>query len=455
MSKTSDEKRNYPRIKTNLKVHVLNDIAGESVDLSEGGMGFNSSEVISSPAISLKIHFPEGNFDLKTSARLIWKRDLEEKSSLYGVEFVDLDETQRAILRKELVKTQIHALLDEIKSHEAKKQISHFFVRDLLDYISEIHTFASHLSYQKDYSLDLQKKLDHLNNHILLRGYCLEELLTDNRVMEKVKDSFRQLLGVWLYKSICMKRGLDKPRGYPGDYKMLEIVYDNKAISKGIGEYFDNYFLKSPYAVAVRIRKDHVREILQDFINKSTLNKIEILNIACGPCREIKELLPNITNKNPIVFICLDRDEEALDFSNKVFLKNTPPNVTVKFVKEDIMNMIKSQTAEQAYGKYDLIYSIGLIDYLPDGILKKLIQALYQLLRKEGRLVLTHKNSEKTFPPIPPDWACDWKFVSRDRDEVIKLFHDSGISDFSLTVESDDFEYIYYFTITRQFSNAN
>jgi hypothetical protein len=350
---------------------------------------------------------------------------------------------------RESISSQISGFLNEINDPEAKKQISHFFLKDLLDYIGKIIELSSDISKQKEYSLELERKLDQLNTQILLKGYCLEELLSDKKIMQKVKDNFRQLVEAWVYKSVIMKRALEKPRGYPGDYKMLEIVYDNKSISESVGMYFDNYFLKNPYAVAVRMRKDRLRELLLDFLNKAKLSRINVLNIACGSCREIKELLPDLKTQNTVVFTCLDWDEEALKFSQNTLLPYKPKNVELKFVKEDVMNIIKNANTASSLGKQSLIYSIGLIDYLPDRVLKKLVYALYQLLEKEGKLILTHKNSDKTFPTLAPDWGCDWKFVSRNKEEVIKLFYNCNIQKFSLSTDSDDFGYIYYFILTK------
>lgn len=450
MDKLHEEKRQYSRVKANVKVALSKNILGTSLDLSESGLSFNAEEIITSPTISIQFQLPGLTTKLKSEARLVWKRNLEDGTSLYGVEFVDLTESQKSVLRRELINTQIVGLLAEIKSNELRKQISDFFLKDVLNYINQLLILASDLSHRKEYSLDSQKYFDHLTTQILLKGFCLEELLDDKKIMDKVKDNFRKLVGTWIYKSTIVKRAFEKPRGYPGDYKMIEIVYDNKSLSKGFGIYSDNSFLKSPYAVAVRLRKDRVTELLQAFINNSTLSKIDILNIACGSCREIKELSPNIKNKNPIAFTCLDWDGEALDFSRKSLLQNSPANITFKFIKEDIMNMIKNETPEQVYGKYDLIYSIGLIDYLPDRVLKKLVNVLFQLLHQGGKLILTHKNREKTFPSLPPDWFCDWKFVPRNKEETIKLFYDSGLSKFSISTDSDDFGYIYYFALIKQ-----
>ncbi|MGD9014717.1 MAG: PilZ domain-containing protein [Candidatus Omnitrophota bacterium] len=445
-----EEKRLYSRIKTNLRVSVSDDFSGDLIDLSEGGLSFGSIETISSPVISLQISFPDKKFELKTKAKLLWKRNLEKGGSLYGVEFTGLDRPQKAALRKELIKAQISGLINDIKIPEIKKLVSHFFLEDMLHYITEIINITAQLIKMDKYSLELEKDLDRLNNEILLKGYCLEELLSDKSIMQRVKENFRQLVGAWVYKSIIVKRAFEKPRGYPGDYKMLEIVYDNKPISNNLGKYSDNNFLKSPYAVAVRIRKDRLKEMLLNFINQTNLSKIKILNIACGSCREIRELLPDLKTRTTATFTCLDWDEEALRFSQDRLLSIMPKNVQFKFVKDDVMNIIKNKASAELSGKQNLIYSIGLIDYLPDRVLKKLIQALFQLLDKRGRLILTHKNKEKTFPSIPPDWFCDWKFISRNKDEVVKLFYDCGISEFSLLTESDDFGYIHYFTLVRK-----
>lgn len=449
MKKGHEEKRSFPRIKTDLKVGIPKSISATSVDLSEGGININSSETISSPIVSLQILFPDTDFKMK--AKLVWKRDLEAGGSSYGMEFVDLTENQKFELRRELIKTQIHPLLNEIDTLDIKEQISDFFLKDILDYVNEIIKLSGSLLKEKDFSEYVEKRLDLLNNQILLKGYCLDELLSNKTIMQKVKEHFRHLLGVWSYKSAIVKRAYEKPRGYPGDYRMLEIVYDNVPIAKtkNIGFYFDNYFLKSPYAVAVRIRKDRLCEILQQYIGDSKINKINILDIACGSCREIKELLPDLETNSSITFSCLDWDEEALKFSQDVILPIKPKNVEFKFIKEDVMNMIKNENVAQSIGVQNLIYSIGLIDYLPDRILKRLIHALYKLLPKGGKLILTHKDREKTFPSIPPDWFCDWKFVSRNKEEALKLFYDCGISKFTLTSDSDDFGYIYYFTITK------
>ena len=199
------EKRLSPRIKTNLKMNISRDILADTIDLSERGLSFNTQETITSPVIPLRINFPDSRTELTTNAKLVWSRDLESGGSLFGVEFINLDEIQKEALRRELIKTQIHQLLSNIKSHETRNQISHFFLKDIFGYISEITKLIPRLS-KTEYSFELEKKIEHLNNQILLKGYCLDLLLSNKTIMRRVKDNFRQLIGVWVYKSIIVKQ---------------------------------------------------------------------------------------------------------------------------------------------------------------------------------------------------------------------------------------------------------
>ncbi|MCX7661196.1 MAG: PilZ domain-containing protein, partial [Candidatus Omnitrophica bacterium] len=420
------------------------------VNLSERGLNLTSSQEILGPIVPIKLSFPEGDLKLNIKGRLIWKEQLPEGNFSYGVEFIELNEDTQRQLRKELIRIKVFSLLNEIKEEKLKEIATNFFLKDLLEYIERILKIISRISKEKEYNYQIEKELEELNNEIVLKGHSLEESLKDKKIIQKVKENFRELIGTWAYRSIIMKRAFEKPRGYPGDYKMLEIIYDNKFISKNIiGLYFDSYFLRNPYAIAVKIRKDLLREILQNFLTKTELQKINILNIACGSCREIKELLPNLTTNSSIRFTCLDWDEEALSFSKSVLLPLAGKNIEFNFIKEDVMNLIKDEKIIQTLGRQNLIYSIGLIDYLPDRVLKRLVYILYQLLEKEGKLILTHKNKEKTFPPLPPDWFCDWKFVPRNKEEVMRLFYNCGIARSSILIDPDEFDYIYYFTVTK------
>ena len=92
----------------------------------------------------------------------------------------------------------------------------------------------------------------------------------------------------------------------------------------------------------------------------------------------------------------------------------------------------------------DLIYSIGLVDYIPADALQAQTRFFFDLLNPGGHLVIAHKDS-KNFHPLTPDWWADWTFHLRNEQEVVDLFKESGISDYTLTVERETNTNIIFF----------
>ena len=443
------EKRYFPRINTDFLVKIENRISGKTINLSETGISFASKKDNTSKSLTIQIELPSQSFSAKL--RVKWHRISDDTDEfLYGTQFLDLDNKTRRLLREVLFRSQIKNVLNKLQAPEDKKLISSFFLEDVNNFLGGLKKLRKDATLKGNGNVEIIRRMTKLNNEIVLKGSVLEELIANKNIMREIKGSFRLLASTWAYKSNIVKRAFEKPRGYPGDYRMMEDVYDNQPRSEGIGWYYDKYFLSNAYAVAVRSRKDKLREMLYEFIDTNKDKKsIKILDLACGSSREIAELIPRIKTKSLVKFTCIDWDEEAIAFSKELF-KDLPSNVKVGLLKNDLFALMKNEKFCESLGSQDLIYSIGLIDYLPDRILKKWLQFFYQLLHKGGKFIVTHKNKEKTFPPLPPNWFCDWKFVPRSKDEVVNFLYNCGLDKFSLDIKVDDFIYIYYFTLTKQ-----
>lgn len=250
------------------------------------------------------------------------------------------------------------------------------------------------------------------------KAEMLETIIKDELLIRQFKKYFRFLISRILLKSCLISRGYQKPLGYPGDYKIVESMYENKIMSSGFGAVLDEYFLKNEYVQAVRDRKDFMKKYLEKYINKRS-DKVMILNLACGSCREIRELLNTdntiLFKKNELIFTFLDQDKMAIDFS-KSKISKLPIKIQSRYLIMDFLSYIKSESNS----KYNLIYSIGLADYLPDSILGLLFKFSFELLDSGGKIIVAHKNTKRFSSPIS-DWGADWKFIPRNRGDVIKL----------------------------------
>ena len=74
----------------------------------------------------------------------------------------------------------------------------------------------------------------------------------------------------------------------------------------------------------------------------------------------------------------------------------------------------------------DLIYSIGVADYLPDEFCKELFQSSFKLLNRKGLFVVAFK-LVKRYKSLCSDWLCNWYFYERGKQEIIQLIKD-GLS---------------------------
>jgi extracellular factor (EF) 3-hydroxypalmitic acid methyl ester biosynthesis protein len=286
---------------------------------------------------------------------------------------------------------------------------------------------------------------------ILPEGKKLEESLNNSDQIKTVKRIFRECVIPLGIKSRIVKHAFTKPSGYAGDFGLIEIIYNNKILSDKIGYCIDRRFQLDDYARAVRSRKNEMKNILADFITKAPGKRIDILNIACGSCREIKEMFEDNTfdTSKSVSFTLMDQDKDALDFSLNA-LKNSPSHVEFRTQCNSVYDYIKNPDTYrgQLFGQ-DLVYTIGLADYIPESSLKSLIHFMYSLLNPGGKLVIAHKDS-KNFSPLAADWWCDWTFHLRNEPETISLVKTSGIKDFDLSIKRETETNIIFFIIIEK-----
>jgi len=236
------------------------------------------------------------------------------------------------------------------------------------------------------------------------------------------------------------------PRGYQGDYEMLEFHYRNEPGSQGVGHYLEDYLLKSTLAVAVRERKDLLKDILQR--EMAARKKPLVMDIACGPCREIVEMNEEIKRAGASI-ICVDHDPEALEYSRDRMMKIAFPMNKVQFCQYNALKMVNHERNVQEFGAQDIIYSVGLFDYLSDDVLVKLLRSLHDLLKPGGILVASFKDSNK-YTTFIYHWIVEWNaFLQRKEQDVLALYERAGFPPGSVVTARTASEVIEFYNISK------
>ena len=95
---------------------------------------------------------------------------------------------------------------------------------------------------------------------------------------------FREQLGPLLYQSVYASRAYHKPRGYAGDYEMMNNVYQMEIRGDSLfAKCLQRYFVDEPAGRAVRNRADYMHEKIKMLISQKS--RVKILAVASGPCK--------------------------------------------------------------------------------------------------------------------------------------------------------------------------
>ena len=348
---------------------------------------------------------------------------------------------------------KINPLLQSINDEKIRKIVEIFWINDVVPYFTFLHTLSESLANKSIGYDEATEQTIRSTREVLEKGDRVDEAVNDKDLMKKLKAIFRIVGAPYGLSSNAVRHALEKPGGYPGDYDLLEFIYNNVPTSEHFGYCADMTFLNDDYARAVRSRKDMMKRIFRSYFKQVTGKKsLSILNIACGASRDLRELFAEPGFSLPVTtrFVLIDKSQEALDFSKKK-LSPFPANSEFVFYQHSVYDYLKeSEKYHEILKGQDLIYSIGLADYIPADALKAQILFFFNLLNKGGHLIIAHKDS-KNYHPVTPDWWADWSFHLRNEQEVVDLFTSSGIKNYSLSVEREtDTNIIFSVDIMKQ-----
>lgn len=208
-----------------------------------------------------------------------------------------------------------------------------------------------------------------------------------------------------------VRRAYEKPRGYAGDAIMLDYIYRPKSIDA---------------SMATRVVHEattglsNAKSILwrRDYLAGQILNVMEahksgrILSVASGHMRELDEVA-RLTSRRDVEIWALDQDDESL-----VEAVRAAGDFSIKPLNCSVAALFKSRSV--LTGKFDLIYSAGLADYLSDKALTALVRQLYQHLNPGGIFTVGNFTPDSHGRGFMEGFM-DWSLIYRDESNLARI----------------------------------
>lgn len=229
----------------------------------------------------------------------------------------------------------------------------------------------------------------------------------------------------YFMRGALAERAYFKPNGYAGDFKMIEMMYQNQPSGDGkIGRLVDAWLLERPPCAAVRGRRKFLADKLNEFSRYtfSDNDKINIMSLACGPSRELFDFIALFDQNEKISALCLDIDPSALKYTDSL-AKSFEHKASVNFLKDNLIKWALG-TSTQTIEPQDIIYSGGLFDYLDDDLFLMLVNRCHEHLNPGGVLIIGNfrQNPDRLFM----DRLLEWRLIYRESEDLAKLFDKSG-----------------------------
>ena len=241
----------------------------------------------------------------------------------------------------------------------------------------------------------------------------------------------------YVMRSRMAERAYYKPKGYAGDFMMMEMIYADQPSGDGkLGEMLDRWFLRSNAAEAVRGRRKLLAQQLYRLASERFRQSVpvRIMNLACGPNRELFDFLKEFEYSDAVEALCIDIDADALQYTDQ-HVNQFSHAATIHLMRENLVKWALGRIRHD-FKHQDIIYSAGLMDYFQDKLFIKMIDRCHAQLNPQGVLILGNfgmKNLNRNMM----DHLLHWSLIYRNEDDLRELFSRSQFGSNDIQILSE------------------
>lgn len=253
-------------------------------------------------------------------------------------------------------------------------------------------------------------------------------LMGESEVREASKEFTELVLTPELRHGAIWDRSYGKPMGYPGDFKIMNQVYDWQRVGATAYEML-LHRLGLEVAECIKTRMEVVRAHISEVVrSQGMVRPVRILSLGCGSAREVQTFLDSHVSLNRHAeFTLIDQEEAALRYAHERIYPHvlaSDGRLQLHGLNLSFMDILREGGGLNTLPPQDLIYSVGLFDYLTDKRATGLIRRLYNQLKPGGLMIIGNMNETSLSNLWPMEFITDWSLAYRNEAQMLAWAQD-------------------------------
>lgn len=320
-------------------------------------------------------------------------------------------------------------------------------------YLSRIDRFAGPVeaamsaAERRAVASDLAAECEAPWRELMMQGNALVAPLHEDKPLRTALKSFTEnTLTRVLNGGESWRRSYEKPQGYPGDFRIMNFMYDGAPR----GESISSMFLHLTGVIAGQPIVSRMRRLAELIVEHgalaSEMRPANIMSVGAGPARELERLAALSPAGMRWRATLVDQESEALEYAitnvrrQKLGIEITPLNVSFKEM------LVPSSLATHFAGQ-DVIYSSGLVDYLSAMAAQRFVRRMYDFLRPGGVVIIGNVNNLSTGTIWPMEHVLDWTLYFRTADQMRAMA--AGFDPSQVAIVEDEMRAIYFLVVRK------
>ncbi len=273
----------------------------------------------------------------------------------------------------------------------------------------------------------------------------IDKIIDDPRALEPAKRFTEMVLTPEIIAGPIWRRSYEKPLGYPGDFRVMDYVYSWQDQGKNLYSQL-NHRLGLDSLDCVAERMTMVQQIIgQEVIEKTGDGPVNITNLACGSAQEVVNYLGQGRLLRPVSFTLIDQDHNALAYAYERAFPHTirfTGQAKLHCLHSSFMELMKGGTIAKSLPPQDMIYTVGLFDYLKARRAENLLTTLFESLAPGGLLVIGNLKASRKMGRWAAEMICDWPMIYRTEQEMLDMAKKIKAENIQLLTDRTDKVYL-------------